>query len=406
MRSSRKPCRLISDWIHPASWKPWTARIYALVLPSAAFLVPAALIAADGSATSPSSTSELVTRSVLWVTAALVMRMWTIDFMSRFKERKREAISVPSMVSPESIAALGPEVVVVLYSVANQKADPQTSSLIVNALALIPNCLESAPSFQKALDSLKTDYPAWETPLADMSHLAKLITLLAKKEKRPRKDSVGDQKPMGAAGFLAGAGALALNMASNLILTYGFKIHLPVQNVGFVPSSGWDILLLTIIAVAAAQVEERIFRGSVMGGLSRRMRWPMANLLQAVAFMSVHFIGWILPFSIPGVGVTSPLLAPNLVAAGLFYGYIAHRYGLSTSVRAHQLNNGIAVLSRVSPWIAIIAPPAVTVIGLWLSRREKKPGPPETPIQGLTHSEQRRPEIPNSSIQRLSLFSA
>jgi len=89
-------------------------------------------------------------------------------------------------------------------------------------------------------------------------------------------------------------------------------------------------LALLLVAVAAPFVEEFVFRGCLLGGLTRHMGFIAANLWQAVIFASVHF---------------DPKHFPFLVMFGLTTGWLAKMTnGLAVPIAMHMLNNAIFVL--------------------------------------------------------------
>lgn len=96
-------------------------------------------------------------------------------------------------------------------------------------------------------------------------------------------------------------------------------------------------LALLLIAVAVPIVEEFVFRGCLLGGLSRHMSFAAANVWQALIFASVHFDATHFAF---------------FVLFGLTTGWLAKKtHGLGASIAMHAINNTIFVmltLSRVS----------------------------------------------------------
>ncbi|AKC71309.1 hypothetical protein MB84_20375 [Pandoraea oxalativorans] len=93
-------------------------------------------------------------------------------------------------------------------------------------------------------------------------------------------------------------------------------------------------LALLLVAVVVPLVEEFVFRGCLLGGLTRHMSFIAANLWQAVIFACVHFDAKHFPF---------------LVMFGLTTGWLAKKTnGLAVPIAMHMLNNAIFVLVVMS----------------------------------------------------------
>ncbi|VVE43937.1 abortive infection protein [Pandoraea capi] len=94
-------------------------------------------------------------------------------------------------------------------------------------------------------------------------------------------------------------------------------------------------LAYLLIAVAVPIVEEFVFRGCLLGGLTRHMSFAAANVWQAVIFASVHFDAKHFVF---------------FVLFGLTTGWLAKKtHGLAVPIAIHAINNAIfvsMVLSR------------------------------------------------------------
>ncbi len=91
------------------------------------------------------------------------------------------------------------------------------------------------------------------------------------------------------------------------------------------------ISMLILAAVFAPFIEETIFRGLILTGLSSRLKsfW-WANLIQAFLFAAIHPQG--------------PLLWPMLGAIGFMAGVLVHRTGsLWPAILMHGLHNGLLV---------------------------------------------------------------
>lgn len=89
-------------------------------------------------------------------------------------------------------------------------------------------------------------------------------------------------------------------------------------------------LALLLIAVVVPFVEEFVFRGCLLGGLTRHMSFVAANVWQALIFASVHVDAKHFLF---------------FFVFGLTTGWLAKKtHGLSASITMHAINNTIFVL--------------------------------------------------------------
>ncbi|ANI21750.1 hypothetical protein AB870_02315 [Pandoraea faecigallinarum] len=94
----------------------------------------------------------------------------------------------------------------------------------------------------------------------------------------------------------------------------------------------WFALLM--VAVAVPIVEEFVFRGCLLGGLTRHMSFAAANLWQAVIFASVHFDARHFLF---------------FVVFGATTGWLARKtHGLAVPIVIHAINNAIFVTMVLS----------------------------------------------------------
>lgn len=90
------------------------------------------------------------------------------------------------------------------------------------------------------------------------------------------------------------------------------------------------LLLLFIVGVLAPVFEEIFYRGLVQGALVKRGLPPVA----AIGISSLVF----------GLSHLEPLQLPGLFAAGVLFGYLAHRHGrLGPAIAAHVGFNLVAV---------------------------------------------------------------
>lgn len=90
----------------------------------------------------------------------------------------------------------------------------------------------------------------------------------------------------------------------------------------------------------APLVEEIAFRGVVQSALVKRWPFALANVVQALLFLTIHMVGW----SFQGVlmpNLTAPIGgALSIFGIGLLLGYVAHKSrSVAASTLTHMLNN-------------------------------------------------------------------
>lgn len=94
-------------------------------------------------------------------------------------------------------------------------------------------------------------------------------------------------------------------------------------------------LLLVVFALVPAICEEILFRGFLLGGLVAILDSPAKGIvLQALIFALFHLDPWRLP---------------EIIALGLFLGFLAQRSGsLIPAILAHALNNAVSIALAAS----------------------------------------------------------
>jgi uncharacterized protein len=91
---------------------------------------------------------------------------------------------------------------------------------------------------------------------------------------------------------------------------------------------------LLLMAVAVPLLEELIFRGMLLGGMSRHISFGWANALQALLFATIHF---------------DPPRFLFYLALGLTTGWLVRRHhSLWPALLLHALNNGLAVFMQLA----------------------------------------------------------
>lgn len=98
-------------------------------------------------------------------------------------------------------------------------------------------------------------------------------------------------------------------------------------------SLGGVPLALAVVSVLVPIMEELVFRGCVLGGLSRHMSFRWANVWQALLFVAVH---------------RNPQHVFFLFVLGAILGFLANRTrGLAVPIAVHAINNAIYVFAVV-----------------------------------------------------------
>ena len=101
-----------------------------------------------------------------------------------------------------------------------------------------------------------------------------------------------------------------------------------------VPPALWHKLLLAIALVVLAPLgEELVFRGLLLRGLVRRMRFPMAAVISGVVFGLAHLEYWTL----------WPLLV-GICGFGIAAAFVYRTMGFAANVTMHAVFNGIAAV--------------------------------------------------------------
>lgn len=108
-----------------------------------------------------------------------------------------------------------------------------------------------------------------------------------------------------------------------------------VEDIGTAP---WQIVLMVIALVLLAPLgEELLFRGLILRGLVRRMRFWFAALISSALFAAAHFDSWILwPRTI------------TLFGTGLVLAWVYRQRGYWGSVAAHATVNTIAAIALIA----------------------------------------------------------
>jgi membrane protease YdiL (CAAX protease family) len=94
------------------------------------------------------------------------------------------------------------------------------------------------------------------------------------------------------------------------------------------------------VLVVAPAFEEFMFRGAVLGNLTQRYRFPLANTLTAVLFLGMHLPGWHFQGRL-WANLAAPVSgALSIFLLGWVFGLVAHKgKSVVASMLAHSLNN-------------------------------------------------------------------
>lgn len=94
------------------------------------------------------------------------------------------------------------------------------------------------------------------------------------------------------------------------------------------------------VLVVAPVFEEFMFRGAVLGNLTQRYRFPLANTLTAVLFLGMHLPGWHFQGRL-WANLTAPVSgALSIFLLGWIFGLVAHKsQSVTAGMIAHSLNN-------------------------------------------------------------------
>lgn len=128
-----------------------------------------------------------------------------------------------------------------------------------------------------------------------------------------------------------GPRGLAWGIAAGVVVG-GIALAARVSPVDLTPR--WALVNAVLVSPI---VEELAFRGAILGALSRRLPFTLANTITALLFVGAHLPGW----SFQGrLGAALTYDAPSVFLLGLLFGYVAHySRSVGASVLAHALNN-------------------------------------------------------------------
>lgn len=127
-------------------------------------------------------------------------------------------------------------------------------------------------------------------------------------------------------------GGVGLLLAAIALLTKALG-HQPL----FAPGFSWGLVNAAVIAPI---VEEFTFRGAVLGSLTQRYSFPIANTLTALFFLGAHLIGWYFQGRLVLLLTTPVGGALSIFLLGWLFGLVFRQsQSLIGSTLTHMLNN-------------------------------------------------------------------
>jgi membrane protease YdiL (CAAX protease family) len=135
---------------------------------------------------------------------------------------------------------------------------------------------------------------------------------------------------------------LGIVVGSGLIIVLGDSIdpvvHRRLDEVESIGTHAWQVVLLVISLVVLAPLgEELLFRGLLLRGLTRRLRFGPAAMIASLVFASAH--------------ADSYALWPRAVSlwlTGLVLAWVYRRRGYWSSVGAHATVNTVAAIALIA----------------------------------------------------------
>jgi uncharacterized protein len=135
-------------------------------------------------------------------------------------------------------------------------------------------------------------------------------------------------------GFTRVGATLAWGLGAGFLLAI-INVVVRGSTTFFDPS--WALLNAALVAPV---VEETAFRGAVLGALSARLSFPVANTIAAALFVLVHMPGWCFQGRLLEM-LTMPIGgALSIFVLGWLFGWVAYKArSVGAAVIAHALNN-------------------------------------------------------------------
>jgi membrane protease YdiL (CAAX protease family) len=137
---------------------------------------------------------------------------------------------------------------------------------------------------------------------------------------------------------MLGAGRLAATLAWGLGAGLIFSaINIALKGGPTAPDFSWALINAVLVAPA---VEETAFRGAVLGALTTRLSFPVANTVTAALFVLSHMPGWWFQGRLMDM-LTRPIGgALSIFILGWLFGWIAYKArSTGAAMIAHALNN-------------------------------------------------------------------
>lgn len=193
-----------------------------------------------------------------------------------------------------------------------------------------------------ATDMSETAIGAVVTPLTSLLLLGFAVRIRRRLPPHERRLAVALKGPRLRAVLLGVAVGLGIVVGAAVIISIGAAVDPVVERrlneVEDIGNAPWQIVPMVIALVVLAPLgEELLFRGLLLRGLARRMRfWPAAAISSAL-FTAAHFDSYILwPRTI------------SLLGTGLALAWFYRQRGYWASVTAHATVNAVAAIALIA----------------------------------------------------------
>ena len=209
-------------------------------------------------------------------------------------------------------------------------------------LASVVALIVAAGVLYAVTDMSDTAIGAVVTPLTSLLLLAFAFAIRRRLPAHEQRLALAIKGPPRRAVLIGVAVGLGIVLGAAIIISIGAAVDPvverrlnEVEDIGTVP---WQIVPMVIALVVLAPLgEELLFRGLILRGLARRMRFWFAALISSTLFAAAHFDSWILwPRAV------------TLFGTGLALAWVYRRRGYWGSVAAHATVNTIAAIALIA----------------------------------------------------------
>ena len=211
-------------------------------------------------------------------------------------------------------------------------------AVLVSFLAL----LVAGGVLYAATDMSETAIGAVVTPLTSLLLLGFAFRIRRRLPAHERRLALAIKGPTAKAVLVGAAVGLGVVAGAAIIISIGAAIDPVVERrlneVEDIGNAPWQIVPMVIALVVLAPLgEELLFRGLILRGLVRRMRFWIAAPISSVVFAAAHFDSYVLwPRTI------------TLFGTGLALAWIYRRRGYWGSVAAHATVNTVAAIALIA----------------------------------------------------------